>query len=230
MTGCSRRRERKINMELEGKRIAFLGDSITQGVGASAPDKVFHQVILQKYGLREALNFCLGGTRIARQYTPSENDWWDETFLDRAKKIPLDVDAVVAFGGTNDYGHGDAPMGKFEDRTEETFYGACHALMAYLSVTFAGKPVIFMTPLHRTGEDGKVVNGIKTERRLKDYVDAEKRVAEYYAIPVLDLFAESGMQPNLERHAELFFVDGLHPNDAGYARIAEKLGKYLENF
>lgn len=217
-------------MEIRGKRIAFLGDSITEGVGASAPEKVFHQIIREEYGLKEALNFGVGGTRIARQYAASEDEKWDETFLARARKIPKDADAVVVFGGTNDYGHGDAPIGRAEDRTEETFYGACHALMEYLSDTFAGKPVIFMTPLHRADEDGKIVNGIKTERTLKDYVDIIRDTAEYYAIPVLDLFAESGMQPNVKRHAELFFVDGLHPSDAGYARIAEKLGKYLENF
>ena len=32
-------------MAIRGKRIAFLGDSITEGVGASAPEKVFHQII-----------------------------------------------------------------------------------------------------------------------------------------------------------------------------------------
>lgn len=215
-------------MEMKDKTIAFLGDSITYGVGSSSPEKVFHQIIKQKYGLKDALNFGVGGTRIAKQHTLSNPPHWDENFIERAKQIPDDVDAVVVFGGTNDYGHGDAPLGKFTDRTSDTFYGACHVLMEYLSDKFMGKPVIFMTPLHRTGEDGKVVNGIKTEHTLKMYVDIMKEVAEYYSIPVLDLFSESGMQPNIESHCKMFFDDGLHPNDTGYARIAAILGKYLE--
>ncbi|HIT84289.1 MAG TPA: SGNH/GDSL hydrolase family protein [Candidatus Ornithomonoglobus intestinigallinarum] len=217
-------------MELKNKTIAFLGDSITFGVGASAPDKVYHSLIKEKYGLKEALNFGVSGTRFAKQHTPSADRSFDETFITRAKRIPADVDAVIVFGGTNDYGHGDAPFGKFSDRTDETFCGACHVLMSYLADKFAGKPVIFMTPLHRTGEEGKSINGVVTQFTLKDYVDAIKRTAEYYAVPVLDLFAESGMQPNIESHNNYFFVDGLHPNDNGYKQIAGKLGKYLENF
>ena len=34
--------------------------------------------------------------------------------------------------GTNDFGHGDAPLGSFSDRTPYTFYGACHLLMESL--------------------------------------------------------------------------------------------------
>ena len=59
-------------MKLEGMRIDFLGDSITEGAGTSGPDKVFHQVMKEKYNLKAAYNYGVSGTRIARQRTPSE--------------------------------------------------------------------------------------------------------------------------------------------------------------
>lgn len=217
-------------MDLTNKNAAFLGDSITCGFGASDNGHVYHQLIKKEYKLNEVYNFGVYGSRIARQYVKSANEEFDETFLERAKRIPDDVDMVIVFGGTNDYGHGDAPLGQFSDRTVDTFYGACHVLMGYLSERFVGKTVIFMTPLHRTGEDGKMVNGIKTEHTLRDYVEIIKETAEYYSIPVLDLFGESGMQPNIESHNKYFFTDGLHLNDKGHERLASLLGKYLERF
>lgn len=217
-----------INMDLINKNAAFLGDSITYGFGASDNGHVYHQLIKKEYKLNKVYNFGVYGSRIARQYVKSANEEFDETFLERAKRIPDDVDMVIVFGGTNDYGHGDASLGQFSDRTVDTFYGACHVLMGYLSERFVGKTVIFMTPLHRTGEDGKMGNGIKTEHTLKDYVEIIKETAEYYSIPVLDLFGESGMQPNIESHNKYFFTDGLHLNDKGHERLANLLGKYLE--
>ena len=43
-----------------------------------------------------------------------------------------DADIVVVFGGTNDFGWGDAPLGTMEDRREDTFYGAYHLLLQKL--------------------------------------------------------------------------------------------------
>ena len=43
-----------------------------------------------------------------------------------------DADGVVVFGGTDDFGHGDAPIGTPSDRTYDTFYGACHVLFSKL--------------------------------------------------------------------------------------------------
>ena len=37
-------------MKLEGLKINVLGDSITQGVGASSPDKMFTEVLARKTG------------------------------------------------------------------------------------------------------------------------------------------------------------------------------------
>ena len=40
-------------MELKGLTINFLGDSITEGVGASSPDALFHAVLKRNAGLKE---------------------------------------------------------------------------------------------------------------------------------------------------------------------------------
>ena len=62
---------------------------------------------------------------------------------------------------------------------------------------------------------------------LKKYVDAIREVAEYYALPVLDLYKMSGFQPAVEIIRTTYMPDGLHPNDAGAAKIADKLRDFL---
>ena len=66
-------------------------------------------------------------------------------------------------------------------------------------------------------------------RLLKDYVAAAKEVAEFYSVPVLDLFAMSGIQPRIPVIMEKYCPDGLHPSDAGNKRIAERLAGFLKS-
>ena len=139
-----------------------------------------------------------------------------------------DADAVVVFGGTNDYGHGDAPIGTFDDRTPDTFYGACHYLYRGLIQKYLGKPIVIMTPLHRLGEEKKV-NYNQDANDLKRYVNIIREVAEYYSLPVLDLFATSGIQPDIKEIQDAYVPDGLHPNDAGHRFIAERVQSFLKN-
>ena len=54
-----------------------------------------------------------------------------------------------------------------------------------------------------------------------------REVAEYYSLPVLDLFRLSGMQPEIEEIKTRYMPDGLHPSDAGNERIAELLEGFL---
>lgn len=68
-------------------------------------------------------NYGIGGTRIARQNAADEFEKRGN-FCDRMRNME-DSDVMVVFGGTNDFGHGDAPMGEFSDRDDRTFYGAC---------------------------------------------------------------------------------------------------------
>lgn len=212
-------------MELRGLKINFLGDSITFGVGTSCAEKIFHQVLKEKAGLAEARNYGINGTRFALQHNRTEQTHDHHSFSERFERLPDDADAVVVFGGTNDYGHGDAPLGTPADRTPETFYGACHYLFSGLMKKYIGKPVVIMTPLHREDE----CTGDTPRQSLKTYVDIIREVAEIYSLPVLDLFKESGLQPLIPENKELYFVDNVHPNDNGQAVIAHKLLKFLEN-
>ena len=211
-------------MELHGLKINFLGDSITEGHGTSAEDKQFTSLIAARYG---AVTRCygIGGTRIARQRKPSENPRHDLDFPSRVAEMDADADVIAVFGGTNDFGHGDAPFGDFANRTADTFCGALHVLFTELLERYPDATVFVMTPLHRSGEDVPNMHG----KVLKDYVDMIRKAAEYYSLPVLDLFAESGIQPAVPVMKEKYMPDGLHPNDAGHAILTDKIAKFIMN-
>ena len=103
-------------MDLKGKIIDFLGDSITEGVGVQ--DRInnrFDRVLERNCGLKATYNYGIGGTRLAHQRTPSEKPRHDLCFCGRAYDMNKDADIIVVYGGTNDYGHGDAPFGEYGD-------------------------------------------------------------------------------------------------------------------
>ena len=214
-------------MRIEGLKIAFLGDSITEGAGVSIPDNIYHQVLKKNTKLKEAYNYGIGGTRIARQSIPSKDPNYDKYFATRIDDMEHDCDVVVVLGGTNDYGHGDAPFGNFDDRRDDTFCGALHLFLQKLITKYPDKQIVFLTPLHCM-EDTKPSRKPDGNYILKDYVDAICKVCEYYSVPVLNLYAVSGMNPNVESQHQLYFPDGLHPSDKGHKRIAEKLENFLK--
>ena len=220
-------------MELKGLKINFLGDSITEGVGTSCPENIYHAVLKREAELSEARNYGISGTRIAVQHPTTKREWNEivdtHSFCERFHEMDDDADVVVVFGGTNDSGHGSAPIGSFSDRTPDTFYGACHYLFRGLIKKYIGKTVVIMTPLHRWGELSAAKLPVTAPYyNLKGYVDIIREVAEYYSLPVLDLFKESGIQPDIEEIREKYMPDGLHPSDDGNKVIAAKLKSFLE--
>ena len=111
-----------------------------------------------------------------------------------------------------------------------TFYGACHYLMNRLIERFPGKAIFIMTPIHRVTEDNMKGDGYKAYNvaPLKTYVEIIREVAEYYSLPVLDLYAVSGIQPKVDIIRERYCPDGLHPNDAGHVLLTEKILAFLK--
>ena len=214
-------------MNLKGKKVLFLGDSITQGLGASTYDKSFVPMFAELSDA-EVKNYGVCGTRIARQRIKFGCDQWNRDFLERADEMEPDADVVIVFGGTNDFGHGDAKIGDFNSKSEYTFYGAMHCLCEKLLNKYPDAEIVFITPLHRLGEETPLKeNGIANEVSLSGYVSIIKEVAGYYGLPVLDLFSISGIQPSVEIIKKEYMPDGLHPSDKGARRIAERLYDFL---
>ena len=215
-------------MDLKDLKINFLGDSITEGHGVADKNNVYWKRLESCEGLAIARGYGISGTRYAKKAVPSLNPSHDQDFCGRYATMDDDADVVVVFGGTNDYGHGDAPLGSPDDRDPYTFYGACHTLYQGLIEKYPASTIVIMTPLHRLIEDA-VSDDLGKKHPLSAYVAIEKEVAAYYSLPVLDLWATSGLQPHVPIIKERYMPDGLHPNDAGQELIYKRLAGFLKS-
>lgn len=206
-------------------KINFLGDSITEGAGAGTPECMY-TYLTAKYFQAEECNFGKGGTRIAKQRRHTNNPD-DDVFMCRALKLPRDANFTFVFGGTNDYGHGDAKLGDFEDRDDYTFYGAFRNLVEYMITTFPREKLCFILPIPRFDQDNPYGDGSKEipVAPISAYIEAEKKVLDYYGVEYLDL-SNKFYIPSEANYSELF-ADGLHPNPKGHALLAECLIEYL---
>lgn len=215
-------------MNIKGRKIVFLGDSITEGVGASNIENVYWNVLSKKTGAK-VKGYGISGTRIAEQIDKSDPNTDNSHFVMRVAEMDDDADIIVIFGGTNDYGHGDAPFGKITDRTDNTFYGAMHNLCRTIIKKYPASLIVVMTPTHRIDEE-RLINerGIRNVATLSEYVEAQRKVAEYYSIPLLDLYSISGLNPEIPELKRLYMNDGLHPNDLGHELIANRLIGFLD--
>lgn len=205
-------------------KIAFLGDSITEGVGASSFEFCYAQRVGKKLGC-EVLNYGLRGSRIARTTVANTYHRRDIDFNLRVPLFDKSVDKFFVFGGTNDYGHGCAPMGKIGDYGEYTFHGAVNKLFSTLLGMYGRDNVFVIFPLKRANIQN-TTNAV-TGKYLKDYVEIIRYYAQLYGFKYLDLYNDGLPEPP-EGESE-YFVDGLHPNDKGHEIIAEKIYMFIKN-
>jgi len=224
-----------------GKRVAYLGDSMTQ-----KRDTSLH--LYWEY-LAEMLDIT------PYVYGISGNQW--DGIYKQAQKLfqehGANVDALFIFAGTNDYNHG-IPMGKFyEESTRETihngknvfrkyrtlvendstFCGRINKVMALLKTNFPEQQIIIMTPIHRGYAKFNATNEQPEERYandqglyLDDYVETLKKAASIWSVPLIDLYSISGLYPLAESHARYFKnaqTDLLHPSKAGHFRLASTI-------
>lgn len=212
-------------MELNNLTINFLGDSITEGCCVENPDDFFVNRIAAITG-GECRNYGIGGTRIARQSRNTRADHPTRYSLDfNARLVCMDhnADLVIVFGGTNDYGHGTAPLGSNNDRTEYTFYGAMHCLCQGLLRHYPSNRIVFLTPLYRFPP--APTNLLPP---LEDYINIIREVTAQYGLPLLDLYADSAIHPRNPGSNERYTADGLHPNAEGHGILAQEILEFLK--
>ena len=226
-----------------GARAAFIGDSITEGVGS---DRAYHQYLAQWLGMA-SLNYGVNG---------AQTDYMLQLAQKLIREDP-DVDAVFVMGGTNDFNCG-LPMGEFfTERTDSVnhngeivarkrrdlvmdtncFCGRLNLLLDTLRRALPASQIILMTPIHR----GYAIFGdtnIQPDEYwanaqglyIDDYVHAVRRAGEIWSAPVIDLFSASGLYPIIDGYAPYFHdavTDRLHPNARGHERMARVIAAAL---
>ena len=117
--------------------------------------------------------------------------------------------------------------------TDSTFRGRINIAMKTIKELFPTKQVVLLTPIHRAFFSSSEKNIQPDESYpnsiglwLDSYIDAVKEAGNVWAVPVIDLHSVSGLFPLLDSNAMFFArpdTDRLHPNDAGYHRIARTL-------
>ena len=213
-------------MKLSGKKINFLGDSITFGVGASDFSKVYHALIAEREGI-EARNFGLSASCVARLVMLSYGEVLDKMPMClRIEDVDPDADMTVIFGGTNDYGMGVPHSVREGDSDIFTFPGALRIMLGKARKLFPKMDIVFMTPIHRLGEKG--YSGF-LGAPLADYAETIRNVSAEFGVPVCDLFAYADFFPDIDEDRAKYAPDGLHPNDAGNDLIAQRLAGFLRD-
>ena len=201
------------------KKIAFLGDSITEGCCVNL-DERYPTLLCKKLNCIEA-NYGIGGTRIARQTKPSDNPLFDLDFVSRVETVDKDADLVIVFGGTNDYGHGDALLGTEKDESVYTYYGAVKQLIKLLLARFDKNKILFIIPLPRLGQEASVKGDNVPLKIYKDILIHYIKLNNLDYISFDDLLSTDGL-------ISKYTVDGLHPNPEFHEIMAQKLKDYID--
>ena len=222
----------------QGKRIAYLGDSITDP--SILPQDKHYWGYLQEWLNCETYVYGISG----HQWTH---------LLGQAERLQKDhddnVDAIMIFLGTNDYNSG-IPIGEwYTEETEKvnfngkeverkrrslvfdpsTFRGRINYALDSLKRMYPTKQIILLTPIHRGPAHFSESNIQPSEEfcngcgeYLDAYIKSLKEASAIWSVPVIDTYSLCGLLPSRKEHS--IYVPGgndfLHPNQAGHHRIA----------
>ena len=195
---------------LNGKKVAFIGDSITQGrfakfagsVNATAV-KPFGELIAEYVNDYNYGNFGIGGA-----YVSNGGGLTWKSLLTNCDKVS-GYDVVFVLGGTNDYG-GNISSSDFTS----DFISVVTELMNNNS------EVVVCTPLFRTSKTGKNT----ADLYLYDYAGIIKSSAESKEIKCIDLYSITNNGLFVD-----YLPDGLHPDEAGHKILADVILQEYED-
>lgn len=221
-----RERIAESRIDFSGKKIACLGDSITEASNLDSEEDwkqySYPAQLKELLGAEEVYNLGIGGSSIGR--------YWADAFVDRYQEIPEDVDIIIVMGGTNDgFCVSDQEFGNLEERAYRTFCGDLDELMRGLKENYPDADIFFATPLPNILQDY-----LMSERDYllpqKDFVDVILRMAQEYDFGLIDLYNSNLLDSHDANIVAEYMPDGVHGNHDGYRILAEHFAAELVKF
>ena len=194
---------------LNGKTVAFIGDSITQGrfrkmasEGLTwSATKPFGGLIAEVARDMNYGNYGIGGATVTTVI-----DSWKALVTNASKVSGYDV--VFICGGTNDYGN---------NASESAFNTAYASVVDTLKAN--NTEVVAVSPVYRTSKTGQNTQGLT----LWDYCNLIKAIAQTKSIKYIDLYTATNDGVFIT-----YCPDGLHPNEIGHKIMADLIIEQYE--
>lgn len=206
------------------KKIVCLGDSITCGVGNDGYGWV--EFLKEIFPKAQITKYAVDGSTIAvsprRPETP---------FVEQIKEISPDYDLCIMLGGINDFIN-SVPMGERGNGDRHTFCGAVEEIIRSLQRKNPQGQLLLMTPMrvHQFRDFPSWQDKNDEGYQLKDYHAALLEMAEYYCVPVLDLYRLGHINGETPEMKAALLPDGIHPSAEGHRRIARKAAQFLTTY
>lgn len=221
-----RERIAESRIDFSDKKIACLGDSITEASNLDSEEDwkqySYPAQLKELLGAEEVYNLGIGGSSIGR--------YWADAFVDRYQEIPEDVDIIIVMGGTNDgFCVSDQEFGNLEERAYRTFCGDLDELMRGMKENYPDADIFFATPLPNILQDY-----LMSERDYllpqKDFVDVILRMAQEYDFGLIDLYNSNLLDSHDVNIVAEYMPDGVHGNHDGYRILAEHFAAELVRY
>lgn len=175
-----------------GKKWCAVGDSLTDPWF-----DVYASFVADKLGMI-LTNRGIGGTCVAQ----NNNATVINAFVDRIPTYTDYYDVWSIFGGENDAAN-NTPIGDISSMDKTTFYGAYNVILGDLLTRTNRPTIILITPY-------------QTKHNVKPYRDAVIKIGELYGLPVIDLYANSGINIYTRPY---YLRDDVHPNQNGVNKL-----------
>lgn len=210
-------------LDVSDKKIACLGDSITQAANLENMEDYqqysYPTKLAEILGVKEVVNLGIGGSSIGR--------YWQNAFVERYMEIPKDTDLILVMGGTNDgFCLHKENVGNFEERSPRTLIGDLNELMRGLKENYPDSEIVFITPLPNVLHDilRKERSELMSQRVIVDSIIA---LAKEYEYDVIDLYDSNLLDSHDAAVISNYMPDGVHCNPDGYQILAEHIAADL---
>lgn len=213
-----------IQSPLKGKKWVAIGDSITEVNFRTG--KNYHGFVSDNVGGMTIYNYGQAGTGYYGRFNV-------------AGTISDDPDYVTVFFGTNDWNNSDPnntkSLGAFGDTANTTIAGCIYLTLSQLITKFYSKKIAVFTPLPRSDNYGSLATANSRGFTLEQLSDVISKTAAHFSLPCLDLYHTAQLPVWTTAGNAFYFTapgqsspDGLHPNDAGHAKIAQQIQRFME--
>lgn len=194
-------------------KVYCMGDSITYGKGVPEEKRAeasYPAVLGKLLGSRyEVVNYGASGRTLL---DIPEKSYWATGYFDIVKLQQPDI--IIVMLGSND--------SRRERWNAEKYKESYLALVRELQEIESAPDIYIMSPPEAfAGEDGKIMYGIRNDIIHDEIRRIVREVAEETGVRMIDLYAVT------EDHPE-YFYDGVHPNQEGYAVMAQAIYEQLQ--